>query len=481
MSSPLERHVAGWIDDIVKFAKDVFDLELDAWQVIVAREVVKGNRVAMQACKGPGKTFLLAVIVWWFLATRPHPKVACTSISGDNLKDGLWTELSKLQKRSPLLRAKFTWTKERVFSNEHPETWWASARKWSKDSDPQQQANTLAGLHADYILFVIDEAGGVPDGVASAAEAALASGIESKIILAGNPTHLEGPLYRAATTERPLWYIHEITADPDDPLRAPRVSVEWARELIAKHGRKHSIVLVNVLGKFPEQQSNVLIGVNDVQDSAKRILPNGIERGFARILGIDVARFGDDASVFFGRQGLTTTMPKAFYKQDSMYIAGQAAVSIGKWHPDGVFVDASGGYGAGVVDRLQQLNYDVIGIEFGGSALNDAKFVNRRTEMWWLMAEWIKGGGKIPDDAQLRRELLAPHYDFDGANRIRLEEKKEIKKRLGFSPDFADALALTFALPVQARPEEWDALPGAERRARRVQTDLPNDDEVSDG
>src|SRR5262249_56383300 len=84
------------------------------------------------------------------------------------------------------------------------------------------QGETLAGLHADHILFILDEAGGIPDAVMASAEAALSSCKEGHIVQAGNPTHLEGPLWRACTSERRLWKIVEITGDPDDPRRATR-------------------------------------------------------------------------------------------------------------------------------------------------------------------------------------------------------------------------------------------------------------------
>jgi phage terminase large subunit len=149
-------------------------------------------RLALKACKGPGKTAVLSWIAWWFLATRPHPKIAATSISWDNLSDGLWTEMSKWQQKSDFLVKHFEWSKTRISCKAHPETWFMSARSWSKSASSDQQANTLAGLHADFILFILDESGGIPSSVMAAAEAALSTGIECKLIQAGNPTHLSG-------------------------------------------------------------------------------------------------------------------------------------------------------------------------------------------------------------------------------------------------------------------------------------------------
>jgi phage terminase large subunit len=133
-----------------------------------------------------------------------------------------------------LLMTAFEWTKTRIFCRDSPEIWWMSARSWSKTADRAQQGGALAGLHADNIKFILVESGGIPDAVMASAEAALSACIEGHIVQAGNPTHLEGPLYRACTLERALWHVTEITDDPDDPARSSRVKAEWAREQIAK-------------------------------------------------------------------------------------------------------------------------------------------------------------------------------------------------------------------------------------------------------
>jgi len=172
-------------------------------------------------------------------------------VSGDTLADNLWAEMAKWQARSQLLSEKFQWTRTRIFNKARPETWWMSARTWAQSADRVRLGQTLAGLHADHIMFVLDESGGIPDAVMASAEAALSSCVEGHIVQAGNPTHLEGPLWRACTTERRLWHVTEITADPDDPKRATRVKADWAREQIEKYGRDNPWVLVNVFGRFP--------------------------------------------------------------------------------------------------------------------------------------------------------------------------------------------------------------------------------------
>ena len=219
-----------WRENPSIFVREVLRATPDPWQDEILKIFPYNQRIALCASKGPGKSSLLSWLAWNFLLTRPSPKIAATSISGDNLRDGLWTEMAKWRENSPILKELFVWQKERIFLKESPETWWMSARQWSKSADPNSLGNTLAGLHADYIMFELDEAGGMPDAIMASAEAALSSCKEGHIVIAGNPTHLEGPLFRACKTgERGMWYVKEISSDPDDPVRSPRVSIQWQR------------------------------------------------------------------------------------------------------------------------------------------------------------------------------------------------------------------------------------------------------------
>ncbi|NBR30328.1 MAG: hypothetical protein EBT83_18270 [Betaproteobacteria bacterium] len=202
---------------------------------------------------------------------------------------------------------------------------------------------------------------------------------------------------------------------------------------------------------FSAAGDDQLISLSDTEEASRRQYKPGEFDDLPRILGIDPARFGDDRSVVVKRQGLVAYQPVVYRGLDNMALAGRVAAIIDEWDPDAVFIDA--GAGSGVIDRLRQLDYDVIEVPFGGKAMNEALYVNRRTEMWWLMREWLIAGGAIPRDQALKQELSTPIYWYDAAGRKVLEPKDEIKKRLngGASPDIADALALTFAHPVKQR------------------------------
>lgn len=451
------------------FVRELFGVTPDPWQDELLKAFPHHQRIAMKASKGVGKTAAEAWLGWNFLLTRPQPKIAATSISADNLADNLWTEMAYWQGKSKLLTEMFTWTKTRIEHKQFPETWWMSARTWAKSADRNQQSQTLAGLHADYMLFLLDESGSMPDAIMASAEAALATCIEGHIVQAGNPTHLEGPLYRACTSERRLWHVVEINGDPDDPMRSSRVSIEWAREQIEKYGKDNPFILINVFGQFPPSSLNVLIGPDEVTDAMRRHYTEYDIQGSPRILGVDVARFGDDKSVIFPRQGVVAFQPLTYRNLRAHEGAGAVARKISDWNVDATFIDDTGGYGAGWIDALLQLKHTPIGIPFSGAASN-RKYHNKRTEMYFECVEWIKRGGQLPPrdvegSAELIAALTQTTYTFRG-DAMLLEPKDLIKSRLGFSPDHADALALTWAHPVQRR----DAVLGM-RQVAKAQMD----------
>ena len=205
---------------------------------------------------------------------------------------------------------------------------------------------------------------------------------------------------------------------------------------------------------FSAQGDDQLIALADTEDAAKRVYQQDHVKLFPIILGIDPARFGDDRSVVFRRQGKQAFKPVVYRGIDNMELAARVANLIEEHNPDAVFCDA--GAGSGVIDRLRQLDYDVIEVPFGGRAMKPEQYINRRGEMWWLMKEWIEEGGAIPNDITLKQELATPIYWYDNVGRRVLESKDQIKKRLqgAGSPDLADALALTFALPVAKKVPE---------------------------
>lgn len=456
--------------------REEYGIEPDAWQLEVLQAFPHNNRLAMKACKGPGKTAVLAWLVNNFLATRPQPKIAATSITADNLSTNLWAELALWIGRSPFMTATFKWTKTRVEHKALGPTWFAVARSWPKTGSADDQSNALAGIHGDYCLFVLDESGGIPQAVMVTAEAVLASGIETKVVQAGNPTHTSGPLYVACTSQRGLWFVVTISGDPLDPNRSPRIKVEWAQQQIDTYGRDNPWVMVNVLGQFPPSSINALLGVEEVEAAMKRHLRTDAYDWAQKRLGVDVARFGDDRTVIFPRQGLASFRPIIMRNERTTNIAARVMVAKKRWGSELELIDDTGHWGHGVIDNLISAGIPAIGIQYHGKALNP-RYRNRRAEMWIKGAQAIKDGAALPHIPEMIGELIEPTYTFINGV-FQLEDKDQIKERLGRSPDLADAYFLTYAL--EDMPGEVIERLKGQARAKRDEHpyELPDRDEI---
>lgn len=444
------------------FVREVFKVEPDEWQqdALAAVGDPLTLRLALQACAGPGKTAVLAWIAWWFLAcfaaAGQHPNGAATSVTSDNLHDNLWKELAKWQARSPMLLEAFEITSERVFAKDHEKTWFLSARSWPKTANPDEQGKTLSGIHSDYVLFLIDESGAIPTTVLRAAEQGLSSCKRGLIVQAGNPISLEGMLYAASSSLAHQWRIVRITGDPDDPKRSPRISLEWAQQQIATYGRENPWVMSYILGKFPPASINSLLGVDEVRDAMQRELPADAYTWAQKRLGIDVARFGDDRTVLFPRQGLAAFNPVEMRhnrgtSQPAVEVANRAMGAVLKWGAERLLIDGTGGWAAGAIDILRAAGHDPVDVQFSAPGI-DPRYENRRAEIWFNGAEWVKRGGSLPPlGERFVQELTTTTYSFSKSGKFLLEPKDQVKKRLGRSPDLADALMVTFGEPEAPR------------------------------
>jgi len=247
-------------------------------------------------------------------------------------------------------------------------------------------------------------------------------------------------LYQYAQQD-PEWYAGMYRVDETDVL--DEEEIRMARKTMDDNQYRREF-----LCDFSASMDNALITIDKVTDAAAKKMTEADITGSARILGVDVARFGSDRSVIQKRQGLAAFEPKIFDDIDNMTLAGMVAQTINDWQPDAVFIDS--GRGEGVIDRLRQLGYFVTEVNFGGKALNPT-YNNKRSEMWDNIRMWLDDGGALPNNTDLKTDLCVPLYKFDNSNRMQLESKDDIKKRGGRSPDLGDALALTFSYPVAAK------------------------------
>lgn len=315
--------------------------------------------------------------------------------------------------------------------------------------------DALRGLYFDAV--VLDEVAQMkPEVWEEIIQPALADRRGSALFI-GTPkgVNLFSELYeRARALEAqgdPNWAALMFRVDETDALDADEAA-RLKRELSDNAWRQE------MLCDFSASADDVLIPIDLVTEACARRVDYADVRGMPVILGVDVARFGSDSSVIFRRQGLQAFPPVVFRNLDNMELADRVAAQIMEHRPHAVFIDA--GQGQGVIDRLRHLGHEVIEVPFGGKALQEARFLNRRSEMWYGLREWLKAGGCLPhegaDGARLKAELSTPLYWFDAAGKIVLEPKDKIRERLGASPDIADALALTFAAPVALPDVRWE-------------------------
>lgn len=465
-----------------KFVQEQFGATPDRWQeqVLVAAVDPTVRRIALKACAGPGKTTVEAWIGWYFLGTRctkgEHPNGLATSITGENLRDNLWKECAKWQPRSEYLRAAFTWTSNRIFAKDHEATWFLAARKWPKTASADEQGRTFSGLHGANVLVLIDESGAIPSTILRAAEQAVGQAAHYGLVLqGGNPISLEGMLHEACTRLRDQWFVVTVSGDPEKLaawVNEPRTAALhrgpkgcacpacWARQQLQTYGRENPWVKAYILGEFPPQSLNALLSLEEVEASMARRLRDDEYAWAQKRIGVDVARFGDDRTVIFPRQGLRAFRPVVMRNARTTNIAARIAHGRTKWNAELVLVDDTGHWGHGVIDNLIAAGVPAIPVLYHDQAI-DQRYHRMRSYLWMTMAEHVRSGLWLPEDPEMIPELITPTYTFvDG--RFKVEDKEFVKQRLGRSPDKGDALANTYMLP---------DMPGelTDRLARRLQ------------
>ena len=435
------------------FLRDNFDIVLDTWQQDAVDLYVRYQRLAMICSKGPGKTFLLASLGWHFFLTNKLPKMAALSISAKNLRSNMWAELAMLGARSDLVVKSATIKSERITLNNYEKISFIDFRSFEREADQSQQASALAGLHADNIMFLIDEGGTIPEAIFITADAALSGtdgpGKKARLLVAANPEVPSGLIYKAAKglTSVP-WATLKVSGDPLDPKRAKRVSKEWAQGLIDEYGRDSDYVKVNILAEYPTTSEETLLTEEEIDNSCKRNIAEDRLKPYETIMGVDVARGGMDSTVIAIRRGkkVLRIIPLSS-SLDGAELAGQVMHHAQDLKVNKVIVDSTGGFGHSLLDMLKfQKGFDVEGVNYSGKARDERKYFNIRSQMYCELRDWVRDGGQLLPDQRLKADLMASRVSFM-KGRFRLEDKEQCKKRLGRSPDRSDALCQTFFNP----------------------------------
>lgn len=461
-----------WRQDAALYAHQRLGLN-PTWQQrkILEAVSVPGAKVSVRSGHGIGKSGSVAAAIWWKLECFDFPKIPCTAPSASQLRDVLWSELAKWQRRADALAVRqglqpelhlsalFRVTQDRITDVGAPDEWFAVART-ARPENP----DALQGFHASDIeisddgrgiarhgegsplMFVVEEASGVSDKIFEVAEGALSSP-DATLLMVGNPTRNTGYFADSHKKNRSDFAtLHFRSGD------SPLVDASYRTRLVRKFGEGSNVVRVRADGEFPKQDDDTLISLEVAEAALDR---EAVPSGGQRRLGVDVARYGDDRTVLVLRCGNIVEHVLIFAKQSTMQTVGLAMHYLDAWQADLICVDEIG-VGAGVVDRLVELGAPVWAVNVAqapprkkrlGSTAQPFKL---RDYVWQEMADWL--GEEEPSLAMVDRdiaedlagELASVRFRIDSSGRMVVESKDSMKERGLRSPDIADALATTF-------------------------------------
>ena len=434
----LKKQIPKWRKDPALFVKQVWKIDPTEQQSRLLREIAKpGAKVAAKSGHGIGKTTVFAWAIIWFLTCYKDAKIPVTAPTAAQLSDGLWADLKMWHSNMPeQMSCWFTWNSDHFTA----ETGSFAVARTSRKENPE----ALQGFHAKNILFLIDEASGVPEEVFTVARGALSTE-NARVAMAANPTRLNGYFYNAFNISRAS-YTALLTFSGEE---SPRVSKQYIQDIVNEYGKDSDMFRVRVAGEFPNASENQFISKSLVDAAILRKFQNKEEyAGSPVIIGVDPAYDGNDEFAIYLRQGLySKLLYHGLKNDDTIKSAERIAAFEDQYKANAVFIDY--GYGTGIKDYGNtQMGRHWVLIKFGEKALTEG-YALRRDEIWGLMKEWLKEGGSIENDQVLISDLTGPEAYVNIRGDIKLESKADMKHRGLASPNRGDALALTFALPVK--------------------------------
>jgi hypothetical protein len=437
-SNPYIDFIKKYKDEPNQFVKDVLSVRPDEWQAEFLSHIASGERkISVRSGHGTGKSTAASWAMVWYLTTRFPCKIVVTAPTSSQLFDALFAELkSWIRNLPPYVGELFEVTSDRVVLKAAPSEAFISART-ARAETPE----ALAGVHSQNVLLVCDEASGIDEKVFEAASGSM-SGHSATTVLLGNPTRSSGLFYDTHHRVKADWKTMHVSC-----ITSPRVSDEFVREMEVKYGVESNQFRVRVLGEFPLKEDNTVIPADTVQSAQKRDIESDPDT--VPIWGLDVARFGADSSVLAIRHGNAITELISWKGLSLMELTGRVVDRynglIPRQRPTEILVDSIG-LGAGVVDRLQELDLPVRGINVGEASSMSGTYLNLRAELWFKLKDWLAAKDcKLPVDSALFSELVSPRYQFTSSGKMKIESKDEMRKRGLPSPDKADAICLTLA------------------------------------
>ena len=444
-NSPLENAQGprGWQLQALKEIRDHIQRNQQRSRQELTPELLK---MARASGRGIGKSAFVAWVALWMFSCIPSSTVIVSANTEAQLKGTTFPEIKKWATMAINNR----WFEYAMMSIQ-PADWlvdamknttkldsayWSiTARLWSEEAP-----DAYAGAHSQRGMAVLfDEASGIPGCIWSVAQGFFTDKTNHRVWLAiSNPRNPSGEFFECFHGNRDQWNHDSI-----DGRSVEENDHQLYDNIIAQYGEDSDQARVEVYGQFPRQGDYQFIGRGDVDDAIHR--EAFADPGAPLVMGVDPARYGDDSAVIAYRNGRdANSIPFERYKSCSIVeLAEHVARGIDKYKPDAVFVEGDG-VGGGVVDVLKQAGFKITEVKTGGGAQDKEMYGNHRTEMWGRVREWLPNAS-LPDNKELADDLCAPMYEFTLKGQLKLEPKDKMKKRGFASPDWGDALAITFS------------------------------------
>ena len=446
MSPPNEnilKALTRFRNDPAYFHREILGHEPWEKQLDISESIRDHRNTAVASNNGSGKTYHMAREALRFLIAYAPAVVVNTAPTWTQVENQFWRNLRDAHKKAKVPIGGHLLKTQLNFA----EDWFAIGL-----ANDEHNMEAFQGWHAKNMMVIFDEASGISPKIFEAASGAMAGGSTVRFVLIGNPTQNSGPFYDAF--KDPTFNKIRISAFDVPNVRERRqvipglVTHEWVDEMKAKYGEDSDIYRVRVLGQFPRHATDTLISIDAVESAfnADRELYSQDDD----VAGLDVARFGDDDSALVRRKGNHARVEWVLNGNNTMELAGKAAMFLRANKTTKLYIDITGGLGAGVFDRLKEqpnIAGRVYGVNVAGKPRDEATYINIRIESWCNVRDWLK-------DAVLEKhegfyQLAQPKYKITSAGKLQLEGKEDMKKRGVSSPDVGDALALTLSRPTE--------------------------------
>lgn len=446
------------LQDPEYFTSKILNKTLWPVQAEILRSVRDNMRTAVRSCHGIGKTFTAAMCILWFLYRHPKAIVLSTAPTWRQVEKLIWKEIRSAYREALIPLGGNLLPKTPELHLIHDE--WYAAGLSTNEPDRFQ------GFHEEHILVIVDEAAGVNLEIYEAIEGILTSS-GARLLLIGNPTAVGTPFYDAFTKSIGYHTFHVSAYDtpnfteygitPEDiandtwqhkahEVPYPRlITPQWVSDRFKAWGESSAPYQVRVMGNFPQQGEDTLIPLLWIELAMERW--EETSEGQPVQLGVDVAAYGSDKTVIAVRKGQKVTALNVYSQKNTRETAGLVRLHAHENETRKVSVDEIG-IGRGVVDSLEENGFYDVGVNVSEKSSDPERYHNLRAELWWNMRELLDPEkdpiALLPDD-ELLSELASVKYKVDARGAIQIESKEDMKKRLGHSPDRADAVVLAFA------------------------------------